>query len=153
MNLDTTVEKGDANNTQRRIARKLVDLVKQGDTATQAASKMGIDLRRNKRLREAMQALMVEAGGVPMAVQRELVRATRLKTMIDSIGHEELKERELGLKAANQIAGDPDVGLNQPPQVAVKVDFGALEDIFRALTTDDTEVVDAEFEEVQSEVD
>jgi hypothetical protein len=144
-----TVDKTGKTNPQTAVAKSLVDLVASGKTPEAAAKRLGVSLTRNEKLREAMTQLMVEAGGVPPHVQRELVRACRLKTMIDFADSPDEAKRGLGLRAAREIASDPDVGLLQPPQVNVTVDVGRLEEVFKHLDFEGGENIPfAEFEEI-----
>jgi hypothetical protein len=150
--MESKVDANKQTNNMKSVAKRLVDLVNAGKTPEAAAERMGIDIRRNAQLHKAMQELMVEAGGVPPHVQRELVRAARLKTMVDFANSTDEGQRGLSLRAANQIASDPDVGLNQPPQVNVTVDVGRLEEVFKHLDVNAGDVpVDAEFEEIEED--
>jgi hypothetical protein len=150
--IEAKVDKTGTHNPQKAIAQKMVDLVKAGKTPEQAARRMGVSLTRNEKLRKAMAELMVEAGGVPPHVQRELVRAARLKTMVDFADSPDETKRSLSLRAARDIGSDPDVGLNQPPQIQVTVDMGRLEEVFKHLNVNDLEnIPDAEFEEISND--
>lgn len=133
----------------KAIANEVRALIKQGMTPEEACKSLGIDLKRNADLRKQMRLLVAEVGEIPAQVQKELVRMARVKIMLKNVHEDDHNAQKLALQAAKQIAGDPDVGLNVPPQVINLIDLGSLEDVFKHLP--DTDIVEAEFEEVPDE--
>jgi hypothetical protein len=69
--------------------------------------------------------------------------------LIDFVEDNDETKRSLALRAARDIASDPDVGLNQPPQIQITVDMGQLDEVFKHLSRADLENIPAaEFEEI-----
>jgi len=144
----TEIAEGDLGNP-KVIVQEVRDLVKQGVSVDEAARHLGLDLKRNGELRKALRRLVAEVGDIPAAVQKELVRGTRLKVMLKNVHSDDTTEQKLALSAAKQIASDPDIGLNIPAQVIALVDMGSLQEIIEKLPDDD--ILEADFEEVKND--
>ena len=135
----------------KMIANEVRDLIKQGLSAEEAAEQLGLDLKRNGALRQQLRKLIAEVGNVPSMVQKELVRSARLKLMLKNVHSDDTDEQKIALQAAKQIASDPEVGLNQPPQVIALIDMESLGEVIKQLPDDD--ILEADFEEVKDETD
>jgi hypothetical protein len=137
-----------------RTAKKLTELIEGGKTPEQAASSLGIELSGNRRLKEALKQLLAEAHGVPAHIQREAVRAARLKVLMEAVGRLENDPdaAKTVLQAAKAIGGDPDVGLNVPPSPIVPVDLGQLEELFKRIDQpEEADVIDVEILDGESD--
>lgn len=133
--------------SSKSLARNLIDLVRGGGlTPEEAARRLGLDpaaLRENMELREQMRNLLASYADIPSHVQKELVRAARLKILMKNVEGETPGEQKIALEAAKQIGSDPDVGLNLPPVPVMQVDMNTLEELFSKLPRE-PEVIDAE---------
>lgn len=150
------------------IAQSIVDLITKSGLSPEEAFKqsgMGRNMLKTPGVREAVKALIVE-NHLPADIDRAMVRAVRRKILLaaqddlyttdeDGSVHVRKDSAEIALKAANQIAGDPEVGLQQPPATTITLDIGPLRDIinrmspitgFRAPSLDDV-IIDVEEEE------
>ena len=130
----------------RALARRLIDLIKAGESVPGACTKLGIDpliVRQNSDLRKMMQLLLAEMADIPSEVARELVRAVRLRTLVEFADSPDMDERKVSLAAAKQIAGDPDVGLNAPAAPLVQINVQLLRKLFSTLD-EEPEVIEAE---------
>src|SRR4051812_19075577 len=127
----------------KEIVKRFVDLVEAGSSPEVAAKIMGLDesLVKNKELKDQFQELLLEAS-FPPEVQRAIVRASRIKilaeTMSEGMGRKDEKGNaipmdvgliKLALEANKQIASDPEVALQQPPQVSVNIGFEKSRDL------------------------
>jgi hypothetical protein len=90
---------------------------------------MGMDARLMPReLVTKLTVNAIQTYQMNPGVDRELVRAVRRKVLIDE-GLSETGDRKLALDAAKQIATDPDVGLNAPPQPIVQINLTELQTV------------------------
>lgn len=125
-----------------KLAKRFASLVKDGKTPKQAASLMRIDLADPKSfgIRDEVQQLLRGYSMQP-EVAKAMVRAGRQKIFIDSLGMGEegaaAQNYDIALKASNQIASDPDVGLNAPPAPLVSLNFGSLEELLSRIDEKD----------------
>lgn len=112
-------------------ARRFVDLLNGGKTAAEAANRMGFrlkDLALNGEFQERVKERLIN-GFIPDEIRRALVKASLNTVLMDSMNSPETYK--LALEATKQIAQDPEVGLNLPPQPSVVVNIGDLESLLK----------------------
>ena len=98
-----------------KVAKKLVELIEEGHKPEKAARLLDLDLKSpdNWAIVDQVRGLLRDYAAKP-ELDRELVRATRRKAMLESLrpdATEDGPDFDIALKAANQIASDPEVGL------------------------------------------
>jgi hypothetical protein len=115
--------------------RRLADLLAGGMDLDRAATRVGLGgLRGNQRLRQEVLRIVSEYY-LPAVAQRELVRAARLRVLMDAL--QDGSDPALTLRAAREIASDPEVGLTAPPSPLVSIEIS--EDLARVLEKIDAE--------------
>lgn len=120
------------------VARRVADLMVDGKTLAEAQEDVPDMLRLSKDL-SAQVKRVIAMGHVPADILRASVRAVRNKVMFDSFQdslvetNADLKnaQRKLALEASKVIGADPEIGLNQPPQVAVQINIEDISDLIR----------------------
>jgi len=137
----TLEQRGKRNTPKSKVARKLVELVKEGATPDKAARLLDLDLKSpdNWAIVDQVRGLLKDYAAKP-ELDRELVRATRRKAMLESLRPDATEEGpnfDIALKAANQIASDPEVGLTAPPQPVVSINLQMLENILDSVKLED----------------
>jgi hypothetical protein len=111
------------------VAQKISNLMQKGVPLSEAAKTMGLDAKLMPReLVTKLTVNAIQTYQMTPGVDRELVRAVRRKVLIDE-GLSETGDRKLALDAAKQIATDPDVGLNAPPQPIVQINLTELQTV------------------------
>lgn len=116
--------------------RRMAELIVSGTDVRRAAERVGLQhAMRNAKLRNEILSKVVEYY-VPAAAQRELVRAARLHALMTAW---EAGDTAGLLKAAREIASDPDVGLQAPPVPPVTIDIGDLADVLAKIREDEDE--------------
>lgn len=120
-----------------KIARRFAELVGEGKSPKAAAGILRVDLGDpgNYAVANEVQQLIRGYASRP-EIDRELVRASRRKILIDAMTGQ-VPDHGLALDAAKQIASDPDVGLNAPPAPLVSLTFGSIEEILERLDEKD----------------
>lgn len=136
-----------------KTAKRMVELVEQGKPPKEAARLLDIDLKDpdNWAIVDQVRGLLRDYAAKP-ELDRELVRATRRKAMLESLRPDATDEGpnfDIALKAANQIASDPEVGLTAAPQPVVSINIGTLEKIIEGIKMED--VIDIRPTEDRSE--
>ena len=138
-------EKRDRKPTSK-IARRFSELVARGTSPKAAANLLRIDLADpgSYAVADEVQKLIRGYAARP-EIDRELVRASRRKILIDAMTGEN-PDHGMALDAAKQIASDPDVGLNAPPAPLVSLTFGSIEDLLNNIDSKDV-ILDVKAEE------
>jgi len=140
---------------ESKLAKRFADLVQKGETPARAAALLHVNLNDPKEygIRAEVEGLL-RGYAMKAEVAKELVRASRNKILIESMGLSGgTPDYGLALDAAKQIAGDPDVGLNAPPAPLVQLTFNTIEDLLEQMNEKDViidvtpEVPDGEKEE------
>jgi hypothetical protein len=147
MKIVAKTEQYDRKNPAKNVAQKLTALIEDGKSVEEAATEVGIDLSRNEKLKGALKELLAETHGIPAHIQREAVRAARLRVLMDALSRMDNDEdaAKLVLQAAKAIGSDPDVGLNVAASPIVPVDLGELRDLFKRLDQpEEADVIDVE---------
>jgi len=124
-------EKGRPIENSEKAAQKLVDLIKAGHTPNAAARQLGYSWKALKSRPEVVEAIqgLLAAYTLPPHIDKELVRAARRKVLVENLGNSDVDSQKLVLDATKQIASDPDVGLNAPPQILVNVDLRHIDEV------------------------
>lgn len=151
----TLEQRGKRKSPTNKVAKKLVDLVKEGSTPEKAARLLDLDLKSpdNWAIVDQVRGLLRDYAAKP-ELDRELVRATRRKAMLESLRPDATEEGpnfDIALKAANQIASDPEVGLTAAPQPVVSINLQMLENILDSVKLEDVIDVTPEAEEKDAE--
>lgn len=118
------------------IARDLQALVNDGKTPAEAAKERGIQWGGLSKATRTIVTELLKGYQMPADMTREVIRAARNQVMIEGItatGEDELARKKLMLEAAKQASMDPDIGLNQPPQVAVNIDMRTVQELAKNL--------------------
>lgn len=145
----------------KTLANSIAKLVAEsGLPPEKALAKIGVNpaiIRNTPNIREHIKQALAETH-IPAAIAREYVRSARVKLLATGMQNIERVDPETGevvvdydatdlaLKAANQIASDPEVGLQQAPLQTIQLDLGPLKDILRKVTLEgfDAPVIDLE---------
>lgn len=124
---------------QDAVVKKVIDLVREEGKSLEDVWQEVPQARSNVIWRRIHQ-LLNEWKGIDADISRAAVRAARMQVLSDAL---ESKDGELTLRAADQIASDPEVGLKSAPQTTINIDFGPVEELLNKLGEGD--IVDAEF--------
>lgn len=124
---------------QDAVVKKVIDLVREEGKSLEDVWQEVPQARSNVIWRRIHQ-LLNEWKGIDADISRAAVRAARMQVLSDAL---ESKDGELTLRAADQIASDPEVGLKSAPQTTINIDFGLVEELLNKLGEGD--IVDAEF--------
>lgn len=124
--------------TPQLVARRVADLMVDGKSLAEAQEKIPDMLRMNKELAARVNKI-IGMGYLPADMTRAAVRAIRVKTMVDAFEesltevNEDIKDkkRKTALDASKMVGSDPEIGLNQPPQVAVQINIEDISDLIR----------------------
>lgn len=108
--------------------RRFIDLCESGLTDEEASKEVGVSLNSLKRRQPVIKYIrtrLEEYGGIPGNVTAELVRAERLRLLVE--GDDKTK-----LAVMAQIQTDPNTGLTKETPT-VNIDLGSLADVFTKL--------------------
>lgn len=131
-------------------ARKLVELMRRGASLEEVSDKTGLSrecLMRNAVIKRYIQE-MIQNNWVPPAVQRELVRAARVKVLVNALQED---DKKLILRAAKEIASDPEVGLNAPPSSTVVLNIHDIAEVLDRVSPPPGVILDADVEEISND--
>ena len=134
--IETTGESITVVDVPASIAKDLQALVNNGKTPAEAAKERGIQWGTLSKATRTIVTELLKGYQMPADMTREVIRAARNQVMIEGItatGEDELARKKLMLEAAKQAAMDPDIGLNQPPQVAVNIDMRTVTELAKNL--------------------
>jgi hypothetical protein len=115
------------------MASKAASLLLEGKTLPEVRSEL--PQTRNPVVWRKVHELLKDWKGMDADIMRAVVRAARMKVLSDSLSS---GDTEMVLRAADQIAGDPEVALKTPPQTVVNIDFGPVEELLTRLETYET---------------
>ncbi len=124
--------KTDTNDTKKITAidtvRKFNNLIESGvppETAAKKVEKELVTFGNREEVIKKLQDIMVNFS-FSADVVRAAVRASRMKVLIEALANE---DPDMALKAAKQIASDPEVGLEAPPVTNVNLEIRAIKDL------------------------
>jgi len=121
----------DYKNSEAKIkAQRFADAIVSGMKPGQAADKVGTTLRAIKSSKEMQRVVeeTIRTGHLSAEIRRLLVRSGLNQLLIQSLGSDDLQEREFSLKVIKQISLDPEVSTEQV-QGGVTIDLGELKDV------------------------
>lgn len=121
-------------------AKKITSLIRDGASLEEAAGEVGLPVRglKAEQIREEIERVLKTAY-IPADLQRALLRAERNEALILLYKHGFLDGKidegkvKLWLELGKQMSMDPEIGLNQAPQVAVNIELGELSDLLKNL--------------------
>lgn len=133
------------------LAKKFINLIGQGYKPGQAAKLVGASVKglmSSSRIQKEVKELL-ETYTLGADIRRQLVRAGMNQLAIENLGAD--GDKKIALDALKAIGSDTEVGINAPPQVALQINVGALENIFADIPEPDKieekkgEIIDVEF--------
>lgn len=136
--VDNSHGKGNPKTVAATVAKKFVELVKSGETPSDAARRLHrklSDLRMDEEFTRKAAAI-IEGGYLPAEVRKALVRSGLNRRFVNGIDSDDPELRRDALTAAKMIAEDPEVGLKHTAP-AVEIDLTVLGDILAKVETDE----------------
>lgn len=122
------------------LAKKFINLLGQGYKPGEAAKLVGTSIRgimSQKAFRDKVKNL-VDTYNLTPDIRRAMVRAGLNQIAMDGLNSTDPSEKKLALDALKVIGSDTEVGTNAPPQPAVQINVGNLEELFTKLDSVDT---------------
>ncbi|CAB4142396.1 hypothetical protein UFOVP434_7 [uncultured Caudovirales phage] len=112
---------------QGQIARKLAEMLYSGLSKDSALKALGVQPHEvdMRELAIETNSFLIKSFSFPDEARRLLVKASLNKVLTDALQKD---DTETILKAAKQIASDPDVGLNAPPQQVINISLEKAQD-------------------------
>lgn len=98
-------------------------------TPQEAANRIGVSWMNAAAVRERV-AEIIQEWALPPEADRELVRSSRRQVLLEAL---QKGNMDMAIKAGNAMAGDPEVGLTQPPQTAVQINIEAVKPLIDKL--------------------
>lgn len=122
--------------TPQLVARRVADLMVDGKSLAEAQEDIPDMLKMSKDLASQVKKV-IAMGHIPADILRAGVRAVRNKVMLDSFQESLIEQnadlknaqRKIALEASKIIGADPEIGLNQPPQVAIQINIEDISDL------------------------